>query len=217
MCFSATASFVAGGALSAGGVVTLLQAKSKNEVPLASIPLLFGIQQLLEGVVWLSFDDPALNGFATYAYSMFSHVLWPVFVPIAILLIEASPIRRNLLRAVCLVGLGVGVYLLYFIIADPVVAHVVNHSIAYHSPHLYPWTTITLYLVATCGSCVLSSHRIINIFGGVLLVSFAIAGWFYTQTFFSVWCFFAAILSAIVFWYFLDRSGKLRLGRLQYQ
>lgn len=216
MCFSATASFVAGAALSAGGVATLLQVESKNEVPLASIPLLFGVQQLIEGVVWLSFGNSALNGFATYAYSIFSHVLWPVFVPIAILLIEPNPNRRSILRIVCLVGLGVGVYLLYFIIADPVVAHVVNHSIAYHSPHLYPWTTIALYLAATCGSCLLSSHKIINVFGGVLIVSFAIAGWFYTQTFFSVWCFFAAILSAIIFWYFRDKSRKLGLGKLQY-
>lgn len=211
MCFSATASFVAGGVLSAAGVVTLTQAKSNREVPLASIPLLFGIQQLLEGAVWLSFDAPTLNEIATYAYSIFSHVLWPVFVPFAVLLIETHPVRKNLLRLVWLVGLGVGSYLLYFILVEPVVAHVVNHSIAYHSPHLYPWATITLYLAATCGSCLLSSDKIINAFGVVLLVSFAIAAWFYTETFFSVWCFFAAVLSAIIFWHFRSRSGGLRL------
>ncbi|MBI3677008.1 MAG: hypothetical protein HY243_10395 [Proteobacteria bacterium] len=212
MCFSATASFVAAGALGAGGVVTLLQVKTKQEVPLASIPLLFGIQQLIEGTVWLSFDNPALNVAATYAYSIFSHVLWPAFVPLAILLIETDPVRRNALKIFSLIGLGVGSYLLYFVIADPVVAHVVNHSIAYHSPHLYPWTTMALYLIATCGSCLLSSHKIIDVFGVVLFVSFAVAAWFYTETFFSVWCFFAAILSAIVFWYFRSNSGGLRLG-----
>jgi hypothetical protein len=212
VCFSATASLVAGGALSAVGVVTLMQANTKQEIPLATIPLLFGIQQLLEGAVWLTFGDPALNTAATYAYSIFSHVLWPVFVPIAILLIETNAVRGEILRVICAVGLAVGAYLLYFIIFDPVVAHVVKHSIAYHSPHLYPFATITLYLAATCGSCLVSSHKIINIFGVFLLASFAIAAWFYTETFFSVWCFFAAILSAIILWYFHSSSGRLRLA-----
>ncbi len=213
MCFSATASFVAGGALSAAGVVTLAQAKTKQEIPLASIPLLFGIQQLIEGVVWLSFDTPALNIAATYAYSIFSHVLWPIFVPLTILLVETDPFRRNILRIFSLVGLGVGLYLLYFIIADPVVAHVVNHSIAYHSPHLYPWITMALYLAAACGSCLCSSHKILNVFGGVLFISFAIAARFYAETFFSVWCFFAGILSAIIYWYFRSNAGGTKTGR----
>ena len=207
MCFSATASFVAGGVLSAAGVVTLIRAKTNEELPLASIPILFGVQQLLEGTVWLSFDTPALNEVATYAYSIFSHVLWPTFVPLSVLLIEKNPVRKNILRLAGGVGFGVSVYLLYFIISEPVVAHVVNHSIAYHSPHLYPWTTIVLYLAATCGSPLVSSHKILNLFGAVLLISFAVAGWFYTETFFSVWCFFAAILSAIIYWYVRSQSG----------
>ncbi len=214
MCFSATASFVAGGALSAAGVVTLAQAKTAQQLPLAGIPLLFGIQQLVEGVVWVSFGSPALNAAATETYSIFSHVLWPIFVPLAVLLVETHPLRRTILTIACLVGLGVGSYLFYFIVADPVVAHVMNHSIAYHSPHLYPWATMGLYLAATCGSCLFSSHRTINIFGGALGISYAVAGWFYSQTFFSVWCFFAAILSAIIYWYLRSSSRKPRLAKV---
>jgi hypothetical protein len=51
MCFSATASFVAGSALSAVGAVTITKAKRKAEIPFATIPLLFGIQQLTEGLI----------------------------------------------------------------------------------------------------------------------------------------------------------------------
>ena len=63
MCFSATASFVASGALSALGVATLRATQRKAEIPFATIPLLFGIQQFVEGVLWLSFrfDAPQLN------------------------------------------------------------------------------------------------------------------------------------------------------------
>jgi len=44
MCFSATASFVAGSALSAVGVATVKKAKRKTEIPFALIPLLFGVR-----------------------------------------------------------------------------------------------------------------------------------------------------------------------------
>ena len=213
MCFSAAASFAAGGALSVAGGLTIAQVKKKTELPFASIPLLFGIQQVIEGAVWVSFGSPIVNAVATYAYSMFSHVLWPIFVPFSVLMIETEPTRKKILWLFSFTGLGVGLYLLYFIIADPVTAHIVDSSIAYHSPHLYVYLVMALYLVATCGSCLVSSHKIVNIFGVVLFVSFAIASWLFTETFFSVWCFFAAILSVIVYWYFQSNPAGLTPGR----
>jgi len=206
MCFSAAASFAAGGTLSVVGGLTIAKVRKKSELSFASIPLLFGIQQAIEGAVWVSFGSPILNTIATYAYSMFSHVLWPIFIPFSVLMIETDPIRKKILRLFSFMGLAVGLYLLYFILVDPVTAHVVNNSIAYHSPHLYVYLIMALYLVTTCGSCLVSSHKIINIFGVVLFISFAIAAWFFTETFFSVWCFFAAILSIIVYWYFQSNS-----------
>lgn len=206
MCFSAAASLAAGGTLSVVGGLTLAKVKNKSELPFASIPLLFGIQQAIEGAVWLSFGSPVLNTIATYAYSMFSHVLWPVFVPFAVLMIEKDPVRKKILRLFSFVGLAVGLYLLYFLLVDPITAHIVNNSIAYQSPHLYAYLMMSLYLIATCGSCLVSSHKVIRIFGSVLFISFAIAAWFFIETFLSVWCFFSAILSIIVYWYFQNKS-----------
>ena len=54
MCFSATASFIAGTGLSVLGVATLRATRRKEEIPFAAIPLLFGFQQIVEGVLWLS-------------------------------------------------------------------------------------------------------------------------------------------------------------------
>ena len=210
MCFSATASFVAGGMLGATGIVTMAQAKTKRELPLASIPLLFGIQQTIEGVVWISFGLPALNTIMTYAYLMFAYVLWPVFVPVAILLIENNPVRKNILRVLSLIGFVMGVYLLYFIFTDPGKAHIVNQSIAYDYRHLYPLLPLSLYVMVTCGSGLISSHRIINIFAAAVLAFFFIAYWFMNITFISVWCFFAAILSVIIYWHFKRKSVAAR-------
>ena len=207
MCFSATASFVAGGALSATGVVTLTQAKNKTEVPLAAIPLLFGIQQAVEGVIWISFDLPLLNTVMTYAYLMFAYVLWPIFVPIAVVLIETDPIRKNILRALSLGGFVLGTYLLYFIFADPGKAHILNQSIAYDYRHLYEFLPLSLYVIVTCGSGLVSSHRIIQAFGFAALATFFVANWFYNITFISIWCFFAAILSVLIFWHLFKRKS----------
>ena len=92
MCFSATASFTAGAVLLGIGALTLKAAKRPREWPFAAIPLLFATQQLIEGVIWLTFnaDAPLLNTVMTRAYSFFSHVLWPVYLPVAVLMIEQT-------------------------------------------------------------------------------------------------------------------------------
>ena len=50
MCFSAPASFVAGIALSTVGAATIRMTSRRAEIAFAMIPLLFGVQQLTEGM-----------------------------------------------------------------------------------------------------------------------------------------------------------------------
>jgi hypothetical protein len=85
MCFSATASFSAGAVLLGPGTLTLRSAMAKHQrraLPFAAIPLLFAIQQPIEGVIWLTFiyEAALLNSVMTHVYSFFTHVLWPVYV-----------------------------------------------------------------------------------------------------------------------------------------
>lgn len=53
MCFSATSSFVSGAIVTGLGGLTLCRVRGWDEVLFGSLPLLFGIHQLEEGVVWL--------------------------------------------------------------------------------------------------------------------------------------------------------------------
>lgn len=200
MCFSATASFVAGGALSAAGVETLRHAKTKKRVPLAAIPLFFGIQQLVEGVVWSSFGIPWLNTLATHLFVFFSHVFWPSYIPLAILLIEKERGRRLMLKVLLLIGLATSLNLLFhsLLISTPI-ACITGGSIVYET--LLPIIPLGLgfYVLATVVACLVSSHKYIRVFGIALLGSFIIAYWSYHKAFYSVWCFFAAILSFIIY------------------
>ena len=201
MCFSATASFVAGTSLSLIGVATLKTVKEKSEIPFAMIPLLFGVQQLTEGVIWLTFsrDAPLLQQTMTYVYSGFSHVLWPIYVPFAIGILESVRWRKRALAGFEVAGLLVGLYLLYFIVTAPVVAQVVSRHIEYISPHFYVPPMIVLYLAATCVSAFFSSHKFVNLFGALALLSFVAAYVIYAHALVSVWCFFAALLSILMY------------------
>ena len=205
MCFSATASFVAGSALSVVGVVTIAKAKRKAQIPFAMIPLLFGIQQIAEGFIWLSFrfNTLWLNTTMTYAYSMFSHVLWPIFVPLAVGLLETVPWRKKVISIFQFMGIAVSLYLLYFLVKFPITSQVVNKSIVYDSPHFYLIPVLIFYFAATCISSFFSSHKIINVFGITALLSAAVVYLFYAPSFVSRWCFSAAILSVMILLYFI--------------
>lgn len=200
MCFSATASFTAGTFLLGLGLMTVRMARQPREWPFAAIPLLFAIQQLTEGVIWMSFrwDMPMLTAGMTQLYSFFSHVLWPVYVPIAALLIETSVGRRRLLGLVVVGGLTIGLYLLYTLFTTPITARPIGLHIEYDAPHLYAPIVMTFYLSATTVSLLLSSHRMVMVFGVLTLVAAFIAYLFYARWFISVWCFFAALLSVVV-------------------
>lgn len=212
MCFSATASFVAGSALSAVGATTIRMTSRRADIPFAMIPLLFGLHQLTEGMIWLSFRSESLlpNAALTLVYSLFSHVLWPIFIPFAVGLLETDPLRKKAVAACQFAGAVVGLYLLYVIVQFPVTSRVLENHIAYESPHFYRVPLMLFYLIATCASCLFSSNKVIQTFGALTLATFIAAYAIHAATFFSVWCFFAAILSLIVLYYFM----QTRLGAL---
>jgi len=201
MCFSASASFIAGTSLCAIGVATVKKVEARNELPFAMIPLLFGIQQLTEGVIWLTFshDAPLLKQTMTYLYSIFSHVLWPMYVPFAMGVMEAVRWRKKAIFAFEAAGVIVGLYLLYFIVTSPVVAEVVGSHIVYVSPHFYLIPMIMFYLAATCVSCFFSSHGFVRLFGVLALLSYIAAYVIHVEALVSIWCFFAAILSLLIY------------------
>jgi len=201
MCFSASASFIAGTSLSVVGVAALGNTKTRTEQPLAMIPLLFGAQQLTEGVIWLTqtHDAPFLKQLMTHVYSGFSHVLWPMYVPFAMGVLEAVRWRRKTFVGFGVAGIAVGLYLLYSIVARPLVAEVVGRHIVYASPHFYLLPVMVLYLAATCVSCFFSSHGFIRLFGVLSLLSFIAAYVVHIEALVSVWCFFAAILSLLIY------------------
>jgi len=209
MCFSAAASFSAGALLLGIGSLTLKSATHPREWPFAAIPLLFAVQQLSEGVIWLSFDmdTPLLHSVMTYVYSFFSHVFWPIFLPVSVLMIEPPGRNRWALTAISVAGLALGGYLMYVLVAFPLVSRAVGRHIEYDSPHFFALGVMALYLASTTVSPLLSKHRGVKVFGALALLAFGAAYYFYATWFISVWCFFAALLSIVIYLHFASRRA----------
>lgn len=206
MCFSAPASIASGAALAAGGAVTVKQVKTPSELPYALLPALFAVQQFIEGGIWLSITGEPATSPLIYAYSMFAYALWPIFVPLAILLLEKDKFRRGLIGVFWGLGIFIGLIHAYFYTVSPISASVIDHSIVYQGDFYFRNTMAILYVLVTCGSAIASGHKMVNFFGIGLFASFLVTAIFFYGSFVSMWCFFAAILSLIVYLHFRYRK-----------
>lgn len=208
MCFSATASFTAGIGLLGVGVWSVRRCKRRAELPFALVPVLFGIQQCLEGALWLTFQfqAPGLNAALTQIFSYFSQVLWPIYIPLAVLQLEPAGWRRRVLLLITLAGTVCGLFLLTYLVRLPVVSKVQGHHIVYIFPHFHVVAATGLYLLGTCVGPLFSSHRFVRLFGLAATLSFMATYVFYATWFISVWCFFASVLSSIVLLFFVRKD-----------
>lgn len=208
MCFSAVASFTSGIALSAVGTAALIRNKDRGSIPLASIPLLFGIQQIFEGFVWTSAANSQCHQISVYGFLAFALVFWPFYAPLSFFLAEKNIIRKKILLVLFALGTIVSMYFLGVILTEPISSEVTKNSIQYmvDAPLVIFFTLI--YFITTCASAILSTHKRLTIFGICLTLFLGIALYFYFSTFISIWCFFAAILSLIIFSHINEKAKK---------
>ncbi len=176
MCFSPTASLAVGASVGTLGAAAMMTVKRGEDRPLAAVPLVLGVQQMVEGLVWLSFGAPAFNAIATYGYVAISYLLWPVYVPLAVQRAEPDAGRRRLVRLCAMAGASVVLYLLPFVLTASVSSRVVGHSIRYEIAGVgFPIPFFVLYVTSIFGSCMLSTPRALRLLGGMLLLGPAAA------------------------------------------
>ena len=220
MCFSATASFTVSAALVPLGLYTIarVQRTSPAWLAFAVFPLAFGIQQILEGIVWLGLEggNEVAVCIASRGFLFFSHLFWLTWVPFAVWTIETDPARKRLVGLMAVVGFfsGLSVFLPSLLIGDWLRMEVIQRSLDYKTTLIYDGivnrTVLrVVYAVIVVGSLLLSSHRLIQVFGALVAASLALTYAFYAYAFISVWCFFAAILSSYLAVILVRDTGDL--------
>jgi hypothetical protein len=210
MCFSASASFMTFGITGAVGLAAVSRIRHPKELPLAAIPLVFAVQQALEGSLWLTLpvapDGPVSSVF-TYLFLLLAKAFWPIYASLAVLMIEPNQNRQWLQAACFAAGIGTAVYFLASIFSIPHTAiiqngHIVYSGEDYGSESILAVVSGLLYMAATGITPVLSSHRIVALFGALVMVGSIVTYMFYWEAYTSVWCFFAAVGSVVILAHF---------------
>lgn len=205
MCFSAPASFATAVVTGVIGIVAISRTTQRRELPLALVPLIFAIQQGIEGVLWLTLpeDTPAVSfGGLVNAYLFFAQVFWPVFAPFAVLTMERGEGRRRLIWALQVLGAAVGAYFLVGLLTHPHSAAIIDDHIVYATEYRFPLALGGAYLAATSLPMLLSTRRTLVMLGVIVALGCVVAYLAYWQSFASVWCFFAAGASSIILAHF---------------
>lgn len=208
MCFSAPASFATSATLTAIGRASFIESKSRKQKIASLIPFIFAIQQALEGYQWLSLESGNQNMPAAYSFLFFAFLFWPIFMPSVVLLNEKQP--RLTLRLLLLTGVVTTTLLLYSLLNYPLDVSILQNSIRYSVYVPYYILAGLLYFLAVCGSLFLSTERQVQKFGVFIFFSGLISMMFYEAVFTSVWCFFSAVLSSLIYFYIRSENKKLR-------
>lgn len=210
MCFSATASFTAAAVLAGVGAATLAQRPAPGETAFAAIPLIFAVHQAIEGVIWTTL--PAAPSQAlVIAWLAIAQVLWPTYVPLAVLMMEKNR-RRPGLWALLAAGLFVSGALALILIRHPYTVTATGDGLRYATDLLFETRLLALYFLATVAPLFLSRRPFVVVFGAATLAGAAatVAAFYLASA--SVWCFFAAIASVFVFFH-QRRMKRLRAAR----
>ncbi len=217
MCFSATASFSASVVLVGIGIASIKQIQTKSQIVFACIPLFFAIQQFNEGLVWVSFANPfnaELNLYGKYGFLIFSQIIWPLWIPIAMVMVENKGERRKIQRVFVAIGITESLYQFYCMLNYPAHAEILGQHIYYHIDHpdTFKYLEPAFYIAAIIVSPFFTSVRKMWLVGMAILISCIITVIFFQHYTVSVWCFFASIISMSV--YFIMR--KIRMSPNSY-
>ena len=208
MCFSAGASFGASALLGVVGAVTITKAKTTPQRLFATIPFVFSVQQLAEGMLWLSLKTPGLEAgqsFFAYTFLVFAMMVWPVWIPFTIRLLEKDERTKRIMSILIGIGIVVFVGIGCILLVYPVHVMASHHHLHYRfdfPPQVKNliWLFNLLYFIATILAPFISGIKRMKWLGVIFLASYLFAIIFYKGFVVSVWCYFAAILSIVVLW-----------------
>jgi hypothetical protein len=219
MCFSPEASFAGGIIISAIGVATMKKVHKPSQLVVASIPLFFGIQQIAEGFLWLTIPYPEyvnVQKICTYVFLIMADFLWPMMIPLSVLLMEENKKRKRILWILLVVGISLSLYYAFCLLSFNVTPQIMCYHILYKTdfPKSLAMVAFAFYLIATITPLFVSGIKRMRLLGIIMFLSCLFTAIFFTQYLTSVWCFFAALISGVIFWILRDSKRKFNFDKL---
>jgi hypothetical protein len=97
-----------------------------------------------------------------------------------------------------------------------VTPEIMGYHILYNSdfPKLIAIPVFILYLIATITPLFISSIQRTHLLGILMFLSCLVTAIFFTQYLTSVWCFFAALISGVIYWILSDSKKKFNFDKL---
>lgn len=205
MCFSEPVSFITGGALIIGGAFTSWKAWGRNKkyFPIAFIPVLAGVQQFMEGHVWMGLNDsdPYMVWWSAMAFFFFSWFMWPAWIPFGIYALEPPESSRKkalLLFALAGAVLGLVLFIPHLIYPDWVSVSINKQSLAYEGTmfldYLMPrQLTYMIYLFLIVTPPLISTYLHVRLFGLTLIAIATLVYFVLVYAYISFFCLLAGV------------------------
>ncbi|MFM2369324.1 MAG: hypothetical protein RL619_1624 [Bacteroidota bacterium] len=203
MCFSANASFGAGIVLAVISIAAIKKVQKPSQIYFASIPIIFCVQQISEGFLWLALTKPffaPLQQVTTYTFLFFAQVIWPLWIPFASLKLKKEEENVLFQWVLVVIGLSVALYLGYCLITYSVEAKIIGRHISYlqEYPIVFGSYGDLLYIIATVAPPLFSEIKKMWLLSISIVISYIITTILYVDYIVSVWCFFSSIISISV-------------------
>jgi hypothetical protein len=202
VCFSPQADLIAGIGVTAIGVDACRNIRGRSDhLLLATLPLLLGVHELVEDFVWWGLQGhvPHEAGrVALWAYMVIAFVVLPVFVPLAVLMLEPTVRRRRRMAPLVALGVVVSTVLLVAMLRGPVSAARHPWHLSYSIELHHAVIIVGLYVVAICGALLFSGYRHIALFGMANLAAVVALAALTADGFASLWCVYAAISAGAI-------------------
>ena len=202
MCFSPQADVAGGVLIAVIGVDAVRHIRQRREfIALAWIPLLLGAHQFIEALVWLWLQGHVPGGIghvALWAYLLIAFVVLPVFIPLAVIALEPTRRRKQVMAPFALLGAVVAATLFAAMARGPVSVRLAPYHLSYGIRLSDGFLIVALYVVAVCGPLLVSGYREVALFGIVNLVAVIVIARLTISGFASVWCGWAAVSSAAI-------------------
>ena len=202
MCFSPQADLIAGMGVTAIGVDACRHIRGRSDhLLLATLPLVLGVHELVEDFVWWGLQGhvPHEAGrVALWAYMVIAFVVLPVFVPLAVLMLEPTVRLRQRMAPFVALGVVVSTVLLVAMLRGPVSAARHPWHLSYSIELHHAVIIVGLYVLAICGALLFSGYRHIVVFGTGNLAAVVALAALTADGFASLWCVYAAISAGAI-------------------